>query len=103
MSDIDKDQLISDPARNSLVTANGVILGFALAFFGNWSVSGGKWHLAEIPQVAAFSLGIALLTTALYRSLMPYRQTIARYEVNVRVLMSGILCIFLGVVLVIRP
>ncbi|MEV3811478.1 hypothetical protein [Aeromonas allosaccharophila] len=94
---------ISDQARGSLITANGIIIGFALAFFGNWSTSGAKWSSHDIPIVAAFSVGILLLILALYRSLMPYIQTIVRYESNVRLLVLGIISIFIGVILIIKP
>lgn len=98
-----RSEYISDQARASLITANGIVIGFALNFFGNWSATNVKWSIHDIPIVCVFSLGILTLTGTLYRSLMPYVQSIRRYEINVKTLVLGIVLIFIGVTLIIRP
>ncbi len=93
---------ITEQARSSLITANGIILGFALTFFGSWSTDGGSWSTHDIPIVLMFSIGVLLLTLALYRALLPYVQSISRYESNVRLVVLGIISILVGVILIIR-
>jgi hypothetical protein len=94
---------ITDQARNSLITANGIIIGFALAFFANWASNGAQWSTQDIPVVCMFSFGIMALIMSLYRALMPYVQTISRYENNVRLLTLGVASVFIGVILIIKP
>ncbi|MBJ2089989.1 hypothetical protein ACMFFK_04310 [Serratia marcescens] len=91
---------ITDQARNSLITANGIIIGFTLAFSSNWALRGTQWSMGDILVACIFGLGVLALIMCLYRALMPYVQTVSRYENNVRLLILGVTFIFIGVILV---
>ncbi|EAQ6300280.1 hypothetical protein CCQ62_23490 [Salmonella enterica] len=102
MTESTESKFITDQAKASIVTANGIILAFALAFFSNWCMSGASWSKNDMPTLFSFSFGLNFLIFTLYRTLMPYRQTIKHYEQNVRLLILGIVFIFVGVILVIK-
>ena len=95
-------QTITDQARNGLITANGIIIGFALSFSANWAQRGIQWSMDDIPVACMFGLGVLALIMSLYRALMPYVQTISRYENNVRLLISGVAFVFIGIILIIK-
>jgi hypothetical protein len=84
------EERITDEARNGLITAIGIVLGFALAFFGTWSMASGEWQRADIVRGLVLGLGIVILILPLYRSLAPYVQTVKRYEGTVKLFVSGI-------------
>ncbi|MBL0611608.1 hypothetical protein JD508_15315 [Aeromonas jandaei] len=97
-----KTASISDQARACIITANGIIIGFALNFFGSWCSSNEKWSKQDIPSLIIFIFGIFILAITLYRSLMPYDQSIIRYESNVKSLVLGIITIFIAVTLIVK-
>ena len=87
---------VSQEARSSLITAVGIVLGFALAFFGSWSIDDDPWERVDVIPGVLLSIGSGLLTYTLYRSLMPYHQTVKQYESVVRKFMWGIFVVFIG-------
>ena len=56
----------------------------------------------DIPVACMFGLGVLALIMSLYRALMPYVQTISRYENNVRLLISDVAFVFIGIIFIIK-
>ncbi len=90
---------VSGEARNALITAIGIVLGFALAYFGSWSSVEEAWVWWDlIPGLPLFG-GICALLVSLYRSLIPYNQSIERYEANAKLFVYGVAAAFVGVII----
>jgi dolichol kinase len=70
--------------RKTLIQAIGLVLGFSLAFLGNWSLSDGEWELIHIPALVCLVGGNATLIACLYRLTMPKyrRRKESGYEVH---------------------
>ncbi|MDO4223792.1 MAG: hypothetical protein Q4D05_07190 [Acinetobacter sp.] len=91
------------PYRAPMVTAIGIILGFVLAYMGNW-VSQPYEHRSDWLVMVGFMLGISLLLIALYRILnhrVPQDREDAYYTRTLQLFMLGIICSFAGVMIAI--
>lgn len=89
---------VSDNARNGLVTAVGIILGFALAFLIKFSMDSGDWKASDFPTLILLLIGIITMIFSLYRALIPYKQEIRYYETTVKIfIFGGVSLSFLGI------
>ena len=91
---------VSDNARNGLVTAVGIILGFALAFLIKFSMDSGDWKASDFPTLILLLIGIIIIIMifSLYRALIPYKQEIRYYETTVKIfIFGGVSLLFLGI------
>ncbi len=95
MSD-QNSKLASDDAKNGLVTANGVILAFVLGFFVNYTSADQAWRSIDFIPMGTLCLSLVLLSYSLYRTFIPYTQTVAHFESTVRWMMAGIALAILG-------
>ncbi len=90
---------VSGEARNAMVTAIGIVLGFILAYFGTWSGDEGSWRLIDIIPGLFLAGGIGALLRSLYCSLIPYAQSVERYEQNAKLFVYGLIAAIIGVVI----
>ncbi len=89
---------VSDNARNGLVTAIGIVLGFTVAFLINFSMHPSKWESDDIPTLIFVISGIIIMIVSLYRSLIPYDQPVKYYERTVRIfVLGGVVFSFIGI------
>lgn len=87
--------------RNGSLTAISVVLGFSLSFLNRWAGLPGPWSLDDIAAVAAISGGIAVQIVAVVLLLRPGSLVLRRYERAIRVFLTGLILVALGVVLAI--
>lgn len=94
-------ELANPEARNALVTANGIVLGFEITFGAGWAQGEEPWEWQDLWFGFPFAISIILLIIALLKALLPYSQTVQRYETSSRILIWGlawaVLAIFLSV------
>ena len=94
----EKIEYVSDNARNGLVTAVGIILGFTLAFIVQFCLSPGEWEGRDIPALIFLIIGTIILMACFYRALYPYKQKIHYYELTVKIFTLGAVpCSAIGV------
>ena len=93
-----QEETISDDAKNGLVTATGVIIAFILGFFVNYTSSDQPWRVIDVVPLGLISLSILVLTGALYRAFIPYRQTTTYFERSVHWLLAGVIMALFGAV-----
>jgi hypothetical protein len=93
---------ISDDGRNGLITAQGIVLGFAVGFFGQWSLDDEPWERGDFWPLLALGGGLTLLCYSLFRALIPYVQTVGHYEKTVWVFVGGLALVFIGILLGLR-
>ena len=96
-NDKDGGEPIDHTARNGLITAIGVLLGFALTYLYQWSFKSGEWVNASYPTLISLFLGIVLITGSLAQLIIPYQPTIAQYKRAVKTFIFGIAIVFTGV------
>jgi H+/Cl- antiporter ClcA len=84
--------------RNGLVTAMGVILGFALNFFAKWSTGPVPWKDVDRLPAWMFLLGLVFMFVGLFSLLLPGKQGNGdrRYRRAVWISISGAGLIFLA-------
>jgi hypothetical protein len=99
MTNNDDEKIVSDDAKNGLVTANGVILAFVLGFFVNYTSADHPWRIEDILPMGTIVLGLVLLSLSIYRTFIPYTQKVPYFERTVRIMMSGILLSIIGAIL----
>jgi len=87
--------------RNGSLTAIGVVVGFSLGFLSRWAGTPGEWTHADLVAVAAITLGIALQIKALADMLSRRSLVAARYDWSIRIFLSGLILVAVGVVLAI--
>ena len=58
----------SDEYLKQLPAIIGIVLGFVLNYFGQWSLIGGRWENKYIFTIASFIIAISILLFALVRS-----------------------------------
>ena len=105
------ETIIKLPDRSGIITGIGIFLGFLLNFIAYWafawsikesSVSGSVsligWRILDVPVIILLLLGVVLITCALYRVLIPYNQTIRRYEGSIKLFVCGVIFAMIGVV-----
>lgn len=85
---------IDHTARNGLITAMGVLLGFAITFLTDWGSRNGEWTAAGYLMLVGLFPGIVAITIALALLIIPYRPTVARYKKAVIVFLLGVSVIF---------
>jgi hypothetical protein len=92
---------IDSTFRNGSLTAIGVVVGFSLGFLSRWASTPGEWARSDLVAVTAITLGIALQIKALAELLS--RQSLAahRYDRAVRIFLTGLILVAIGVVLAI--
>ncbi|MEO0415028.1 MAG: hypothetical protein AAF226_08770 [Verrucomicrobiota bacterium] len=94
----DPTEIISDDARNGLITANGVILAFVLGFFVNFTYSDHQWRFVDLISMFLLLGSLILLTLALYRAFLPYRQNVAYFKRTIHWMIAGITSALLGAI-----
>jgi hypothetical protein len=87
--------------RNGSLTAIGVVVGFSLGFLSRWAGTPGEWTYADLIAVAAITLGIALQIKALADMLSRRSLIVTRYDRSIRIFLSGLVLVAVGVVLAI--
>lgn len=91
------EEPIDHTARNGIITAIGVVLGFALTFLPSWSFRPGEWSRNSIFPFISLFLGILLIIIALSKLILSYTPTTQQYKSAVKCFIWGIGFIFAGV------
>jgi len=91
------EEPIDHTARNGIITAIGVVLGFALTFLPSWSFRPGDWGRHSIFPFMSLCLGILLIIIALSKLILSYTPTVKQYKSAVKYFIWGIGFIFAGV------
>src|SRR3712207_5087483 len=86
----DPNMIVSDDGRNGLITAIGIILGFTLTYYTSWAMGEDRFRTEDWIPTLLFILSIVLQVLALYSSLLPYRQSVARYTRTVRKFIAAV-------------
>lgn len=89
---------VSDDARNGLITAIGIILGFSLTFLAQWSLDDSDWELRDLLPMVVLLAGVSMMLAALKRALIPYHQNIPHYEKTVQLFFWSIVVVLFGFV-----
>jgi hypothetical protein len=98
--DVETQRFTHAEARNALVTANGIVLGFAIAFGIDWMRDDKEpWQLKDWWFGAPFLLSIVLLIAALGTALLPYSQTVKQYNRSACLFLSGVILAFIAILL----
>lgn len=87
--------------RGGMIQSVGIILGFALAFLGRWSLSDGRWELIHAPALLALIGGCGLLIYSMYRLTMPKYRHHKDPSTDVRLCTAGMALTLAGFVLAI--
>ena len=101
-TEIPADLEITDAGRNGLITAIGIILGFALTFIARYSMAPGDWKLTSNMIFVLMMSGIFTVLYSLYRVLIPYKITVSRYESTAKIFLVGILICIIAFALAVR-
>ena len=88
---------VSDEARGALITAVGIILGFALTAAATWAGGPEGWRPADRGPGLALGAGVLLLVAAMYRALLPLQQEESWYRTTIWIFLVGIAVTFAGV------
>jgi len=88
-------------ARNGIITAVSIILGFALGFIPAWSFKEGDWNKSAVFPFVGLLVGITLLTIALWKLIREPKITVGEYKSAVRLFIFGTWFLFAGVMLAI--
>ena len=91
------DESIDHAARNGIITAIGVVLGFALTFLPSWSFRPGEWGPKSVFPFISLCLGILLIIVALSKLILSYAPTVKQYKSAVKCFIWGLGFIFAGV------
>jgi len=89
---------IDSTFRNGSITAIGVVVGFSLSFLSRWSALPGDWTHSDLVSVAVITLGLALQVKSLADLLLVSSLELARYNRSVRIFLTGLGLVGLGVV-----
>jgi hypothetical protein len=92
---------IDSTFRNGSLTAVGVVVGFSLGFLSRWAGLPGTWSNVDLVAVVAITVGIGLQIKALADLLGVASLERSRYERCVRIFLTGLVIVSLGVVLAI--
>jgi hypothetical protein len=96
-----KPATIDSTFRNGSLTAIGVVVGFSLGFLSRWASTPGEWTRPDLVAVTAITLGIALQIKALAELLSRQSLAVHRYDRAVRIFLTGLILVAVGVVLAI--
>lgn len=88
---------IDSTFRNGSLTAIGVVVGFSLGFLSRWAGTPGNWSATDLVAVVAITLGIALQIKSLAELLSVESLVLARYNRAVRIFISGLILVAIGV------
>jgi hypothetical protein len=91
---------VEHTARNGVITAIGILLGFDLSFCTAWSFRPGEWEKKGIVVFALLFVGVLLMTLALYL-ILEYHLTVGRYKWSTRSFLVGVVLTLAGVFLAI--
>jgi hypothetical protein len=80
--------------RNGSITGVGVVLGFSLAFTGQWSMQPSPWSWQGLVMLFVMLFGGALQLFALYRILRLPRHTVRQHGVAMRFFIIGVTLVF---------
>ncbi|AWM89267.1 hypothetical protein [Microvirga sp. 17 mud 1-3] len=83
--------------RSGSLTAISVVLGFSLGFLSRWGGLPGEWTRSDVFAVIAITLGIVLQIKALIDLLSIESLVRARYERAIRIFVTGLVLVTLGV------
>lgn len=87
--------------RNGSLTAIGVVVGFSLGFLSRWASTPGEWTRADLVAVAGITVGIAFQIKALAEMLSRRSLVAALYDRSVRIFLTGLILVAVGVVIAI--
>jgi len=92
----DQDDIPFDnTVRNGVITAIGVILGFALSLLKTQNTSAGLWSWKDIPGLLLLILGILVLTVAISQ-LLAASLTLKSYNRTIKIIIAGIVLVFVS-------
>ena len=109
------ETLIKLPDRSGIITGIGIFLGFLLNFIAYWAFTWSikesslpvptgtaretiiGWRIWDIPVIVLLLIGVMLITVSLYRVLIPYSQTLRRYEGSIKLFVFGVIVSMIGV------
>jgi len=83
--------------RSGSLTAISVMLGFSLGFLSRWGGLPGEWAKSDVFAVIAITLGIILQIKALIDLLSVKSLILVRYERAIRIFVTGLILVALGV------
>ncbi|MBZ6077079.1 hypothetical protein [Microvirga puerhi] len=84
--------------RSGSITAVSVVVGFSLGFLSRWGGLPGDWAKSDVFAVFAITLGIVLQITSLIALLSVKSLFLSRYERAIRIFVTGLILVALGVV-----
>jgi hypothetical protein len=104
------EEPVDHTARNGVITAAGIFLGFLLTFLASWAFTysflgvkeGGPplpWRWVDTVVISFLFLGIVAITWALCGVVMPYQLKLRNYQSKVRLFVIGIVLALVGVAL----
>lgn len=102
MVDKTPDQPVQPPKiepifRSGSLTAISVVAGFSLGFLSRWGGLPGQWAKSDVFAVVAITLGIALQILSLIDLLSVRSLILTRYERAIRVFVTGLILVAVGV------
>ena len=90
---------IESTFRNGSLTAFSVVIGFSLSFLTRWAELPGAWHRFDFVALSAIVLGSSCQIVALARLLSIQSLLLARYNGAVRLFLTGLGLMALGVLI----
>lgn len=97
----DHDMELAHQSRNALITAVGVIAGFALSFIGQWALASGDWEIEHRMPGIILTIGVLILVASLFAAVVLER-TLKNDRTVVAIMALGVVVVLLGVALIVR-